>query len=296
MRKVKILSDTASDIPMGLETEHDIMLLPLSIIIGEKSYAERFEITLEEFYERFELEPKTPTTSQVTPNLFEDAYRELYSQDYTDVITVSLSSTGSNTHSSALLARRNVYAENPEMESKMKIHIIDSKTYSIGYGHAVVESAKMLKEGKSVEEIIAYLEDWFSHLEIFLIPYNLKYAKKSGRINAAAAFMGELIGLKPLIIMADGTTKVLDKVRGDKNVIPRIADIVCERIEKGSPYCIIRAVTDDPPAQLSEVLTKRLGYGPAYVNKVGSAVLVNCGPDIIAIAIRADKANIESLL
>ena len=106
--------------------------------------------------------------------------------------------------------------------AKLEIHIVDSGTYSLAYGWPTMQAAKMAKSGKSVEEILLWLEDYFSSVEIYLGCYTLEYAKKSGRISAAAAFVGDVLGLRPIIAMIGGGTKVVDKVRGEKNVAPRL--------------------------------------------------------------------------
>ena len=96
----------------------------------------------------------------------------------------------------------------------MNIHIIDSKTYSMAYGMPVIRAAQMVKEGATVEEILSEINDWLENVGVLFVPLNLKFVKKSGRVSAAAAFVGDALGLKPIITFEDGDSKVLNKIRG----------------------------------------------------------------------------------
>ena len=98
--------------------------------------------------------------------------------------------------------------------------MIDSLCYTYTYGYAVVQAAKQAEEGRSYEEILAYLDDYFSRAETYFSVYNLDFAKKSGRISVAAAFVGDMLGLRPIMSIIDGEIKIIEKVRGDKAVVP----------------------------------------------------------------------------
>lgn len=291
MKKIKIVTDSACDITKELEKEHDVLVMSFPITVGEESYMERIDFTNDEFYKILESEATTPTTAQVTALRFEEAFKNLYKEGYTDVIVVTISSTGSNTYNNALLARRNVYEDINGLENKMKIHVIDSKSYSIGYGLPVIEAAKKAKSGVAAENIISYLEDWFASVEIYLAPFTLKYAKKSGRINAAAAFVGELMGLRPIILMSDGNTKVIEKVRGDKNIAPKLIEIASKRMIPETPYSLVYGSFLEPLEAFRKDAVKTIGYEPEYINQIGCAVAINAGPVMLAIVIKSDRKS-----
>lgn len=176
------------------------------------------------------------------------------------------------------------------MADKLRIRVLDSTSYSGTYGYPVIEAAKMAEAGKSADEIEKYLADWFQVCEVYLAAYTLRYVKKSGRISAAAAFAGELLGLKPIILLKGEGTKVVAKPRGEQNVIPKLADVTCERIEKSSPYIVIGGRDLARAEELAKVLTKRLGYPPVDIRfRVGGAIAANSGPDIVAVAFKAKK-------
>lgn len=289
MHKIRIITDSASDIPVKLEKELDIKILSFPITVGETGYLERIDFTNEEFYKILETEPEIPSTAQITQVQFEDVYKEFYDDGVTDVIHVSINSTGSNTYSSSLMATNSFFENNPDAREKMNIYNIDSHTYTAGYGYPVIEAARKIQKGTAPQEIVDFLEDWFSSVEIFFAPYTLKYVKKSGRVNAAAAFMGELIGLRPIISMIDGESKIHEKVRGDKKIVPTLVEQVVARIIPETPYSIFRGGLDGYPDELARELTKQLGYPPERIYYAGAAITINGGPDLIGVCYKGKK-------
>ena len=216
--KVKLITDSASDITPEDEKKYGIDIMPFDITLGDESLRERVDFTAPEFLEMIDKSEFLPKTSQITEIRFAEKFEHYYNEGYDAVIMVLINSTGSKTYENALLARKNLLEEHPEM-AKMRIEIIDSHCYSLGYGYPVIEAAKKLIAGQSVDNVVAYLTDMFNNCEIYIIGFNLRHMKKSGRINAAAAFLGELMGLKPLISLIDGESEVVKKSRGEKNAI-----------------------------------------------------------------------------
>ena len=116
-------------------------------------------------------------------------------------------------------------------EHKMRIHLLDSHTYSMVFGWYVCELARKLRNGAELRHVISEFEEQMDKMEVILGPYSLRQMKKSGRISAAAAFAGELLGLRPIITLVDGKTTVASKVRGDDKVIPAMVDLCKKRTE-----------------------------------------------------------------
>ena len=93
----------------------------------------------------------------------------------------------------------------------------------MGYGWAVVQGAKMAIGGAAPQEVVDYIQDWVDHVRVVFAPLDLRFAKKSGRVSAAAAFVGEALGLKPIMTFTDGESKILAKVRGERAVAVKLA-------------------------------------------------------------------------
>lgn len=289
MQKIKIMTDSACDISKELEHELGIKIMGFPITVDGIGYIERETITNEEFYQHLRTATELPSTAQITSFRYAKAYKEIYEEGYTDIINVTISSTGSNTYNSALLAINDFFDEVPEARNKIKIHVIDSLTYTSGYGYAVIEAANKVKKGVLVDEIIAYINDWISCVEIYFAPYSLEQVKRSGRVSCAAAFMGELLGLRPLIQMIDGTSNVIEKIRGNKNIISKIADVAIKNMIPQTPYIMITGSVKEHAIELSKEMTKRLGYPPTMTFQIGAAVANNAGAEVVGITFKSKR-------
>lgn len=218
MEKIKIFTDSASDITHENEKHLDIGMFNFNIAMGEKSYVSRVDFNNEEFYKLMGEYDGIPTTSQITAYEFQEMYEKFYKEGYTDLIGILINSEGSATYENSLMAYKLFVEEHPEAEGKFRVHSIDSRNYSGAYGYAVVEAAKMVGEGKSAAEIVAFVKDWVDHCVIYFVPYTLKYASKSGRIPSAAAFVGDKLGIKPVMRIYDHKISTALTVRGEKGL------------------------------------------------------------------------------
>lgn len=289
MSKIKFITDSASDITKEYAEKYNIDVQGFPITVGDKSFRDG-DISNEEYYDLIDASADLPVHSQLTAFEFGELFEKYADEGYEDIFYISINAHGSATYQNACSARDNYFSEHPDMADKLRIRVLDSTSYSGTYGYPVIEAAKMAEAGKSADDIEKYLADWFRECEVYLAAYTLRYVKKSGRISAAAAFAGELLGLKPVILLKGEGTKVVAKPRGEQNVIPKLADVTCERIEKGSPYIIIGGRDLARAEELTKVLTKRLGYPPVDIRfRVGGAIAANSGPDIVAAAFKAKK-------
>lgn len=287
MSKIAILTDSCCDLPRETVEELGIKVLPFEISLGGETFFECFDKTTQEFYELMEKNPnEIPKHSQISPLRFIEAYKELYESGVTAIISVSINSQGSGTYNNSIIAREDFFEANPEAKDKLRIFNLDSKCYTIFYGYPITEAVKKIRRGASAEEIVAYLEDWFNVCGIYAVPYNLKYAKKSGRISAAAAFAGELLGLKPIILFADGTTTTVEKIRGEKNIVPKLVEIAEKNMTPQSPYIIVHGRDNTLGKEVEKELAKRTGRKAEMYSNIGGVVSSNIGPDIVAVLIR----------
>ncbi len=286
MSKIAILTDSCCDLPKEIIKELDIKVLPFTLTVGGESFRELYDKSTEEFYELLSKTDEIPKHSQINPVAFEEAYKKLYEEGYTDVISVSINSQGSGTYNNSILAKEDFFEKNPEAAKKMRIFNIDSKCYTLFYGYPVMEAAKKVRRGANVEEIVAYLEDWFNVCGVYAVPYNLKYAKKSGRISAAKAFAGELLGLKPVILFADGTTTTVDKIRGEKNIVPKLVEIAEKNMTPQTPYIMLHGKDDTLAKEVEKELYKKTGRKAEMFGNVGAVVSSNIGPDLVAVIVR----------
>ena len=285
MKRFVVLTDSACDLPRGLADKYDIDVMSFHIQVDGEEYAEREDLTPDSFYDLLDKAQGFPTTSQITSFAFLEKFKEYDARGVDEVLYISINSTGSATNGNAQAARAMFMDECPD--SKMQIAIVDSHTYSMGYGIFVVQAARKLHNGAAMSDVVDYLIEKFKQVEIVLGVHSLKIIKKSGRISAAAAFAGELMGLRPIITLIQGDTRVEKKVRGDLKVLPTLKEWAETHMEEGAPYLIAGTRgTDDKNGdarQLAKMMEKAVGYPPLTVFKLGAAVTSNTGTDAVAI-------------
>ena len=286
MSKIMIVTDSCCDLSKETIEELGITVLPFTLTMGGETFREIFDKSTQEVYDLMASSDEIPTHSQISPLTYEETYKKLYDEGYTDVISVSINSQGSGTYNNSIIGKDDFFENNPEANGKMRIFNIDSKSYTVLYGYPIMEAVKKIRKGASVEEIVAYFDDWFRVSAIYAVPYNLKYARKSGRISAAKAFAGELLGLKPIIEFADGETNTVDKIRGEKNIVPKLVECVEKRMTPQTPYIMLHGRDDTLAKEIEKELIKRTGRKAETYQSIGAVVSANIGPDIVAVLIR----------
>lgn len=289
-QKILLMTDTASDIPDEELHEGGIVMLPIPIAIDGTSYLERVDFTVEEFYAKLANAKELPVTSRILAPVYYQAYKDAYNRGYTHVINTTITSKGSGMFESAVLAKRGFFEEHPDARDKFSITVLDSGTYTSAYGYPIYAASKMIAKGGTADEIIDYLDDYYSRVEIYFAAYSLEYVKKSGRVPAAAAFVGDVLGLRPIISIIDGETKVVEKVRGDKNVVARILDIAQARaVDPKGPYVLKVGENPQYAEDLEAIAAKAFKKKAAAKWRAGAAILINAGPKIVGISVLGEK-------
>lgn len=285
MSKLKIITDSASDITFAEEAAYAIRVIPFPIALGGKAYLSRVDFDNQGFYALMNQYPDDlPTTSQVTPFQFQEIIEEEVEQGHSELIFLLINSQGSATYSNAVLARDTYFDEHPEQVGQVKISVLDSRGYSSLYGYLVVEAAKMAQAGESLEAVEAYLSQALEKRMIYFGIYSLKYAGKSGRIPSAAAFLGDKLGLKPVMKIFDHEITTAAKARGEQRLISSLVELVARDIAPGTPYQLIYGSVVEDLEKLRLAMTQKLGYGPTGVYQIGAAIAANAGPRAVGVS------------
>ena len=286
MAKIKIATDSTADIPKSFCEELNISVLPLTILAGEKEYRDGVDITPSEFYQIIDASKTLPVSSQVSSVLYAKLFEETWKEGYTDLIQVTLNSKGSGTYQAAVLSRTLFYEEYPEAKEQLAIHIIDSKTYSMGYGIAVIEGAQLAKAGASVREVIDHIEEWLAHSRPVFVTLDLRCVKKSGRISPAAAFVGDAVGLKPIITFEDGDAKIIGKARGERKAISALVERCMKECRPDTNYAIVYGYNTEALELLKKACLQIMNKPPIAEYQVGCVISINTGPNMIGILYR----------
>ena len=286
MQKIRIGTDSTADIPQSFCEELNISVLPLTILADGKEYRDGVDITPEEFYRILDGSERLPASSQVAAVSYQELFKETWKEGYTDLIQVTINSKGSGTYQAAVLSRDLFYEEHPEAKEQLAIHLIDSRTYSMGYGISVIEGARMIRDGATAEQVIAHIEEWLRHSRPVFVPLNLRCVKKSGRISPAAAFVGDALGLKPIITFEDGEARIMDKARGERKAIAKLVETCLRERRPGTNYALVHGKNEEAYARLKEACAQALDQPPVAEYPVGCVIAINTGSDMVGILYR----------
>ena len=228
-----------------------------------------------------------PSTSHIPAITFQEKYEEALEKGYTHVAVITIYSGASAMYQSALMAKDAFLEEHPD---SLQIEVIDSNCYAMGYGYPIIQACHKAQNGESFESIVAYIRDYISRVKIYFSPFTLKYVKKSGRVSCTAAFVGELLGLRP-VISAVGTTSIVDKVRGNAAILNTMVKYFKEqrtRTEEKAPYMILVARDTEMSDELAKACENVAGYPPVGIFRIGAAITINTGPQIIGMTFLGD--------
>ena len=286
MSKYVVLTDSTCDLPEEAAKQHNSENVCFKIALDGEGYTERVDFTPEQFCEMLKKASGLPTTAQITQFEFFDKFEEYDRQGVEQTLYISINAGGSGTNAAAHAAAAQFHEEHPD--SRMEIFIVDSHAYSMAEGAGVIEAKQKLDAGETMESVVEYLNDKYAKMEILLTAYTLKVIRKSGRISAAAAIAGDLLGIHPIFTLNDGVSQVVKKVRGDKAVVSGMATTMASRMAQGTPYYI--GVSDHKyDEEYVEACTKKVGYAPVGIFHLGCAVLSNTGAEAVGLVFEGAK-------
>jgi EDD domain protein, DegV family len=283
MEKIKLMTDTACDIPLEEAEKLGIDILSVLITAGDVTFLERREKSDEEFYEILKNSAEIPTTAAINPYEFQKAYEKHVEDGYNEIIFVSINAAGSSIYQSALTAKDMFYEEHEDLKENVHIHVLDSKSYTIAYGFPLLKAAKMVADGADVSDVLTFLQDMIDHNRIYFCVYTLDYAKRSGRISCAAAAVGGLLGIKPIMKAENSQITMAGKARSSKAALADICQKVVSEIKEGEEYALIGGNHPEHTDELNKMLTEKLGYSASVIFKPGASISINAGPELCGV-------------
>jgi DegV family protein with EDD domain len=273
---IQIVTDSSAYLPVDLVQEHNIQVIPLKVHLGEQTYRDEIDLSHEEFYRMLAEAETLPTTSQPSAGEFFDLYSEL-SKDGHEIISIHISSKLSGTVSSAQSAK--------EMLPEAKITIIDSASTAMGLGLMALTAARAAEEGKTAAEIVAAVEKMIPAMNVIFVVDTLEYLQKGGRIGGAAALVGALLKVKPILCLKDGRVEPLDKVRSKRKALARLLEVVEERVGPGTPVrvAVLHAQVPDEARALEQEVRARFNCTECYFAELGPVLGTHTGPGVVGL-------------
>ncbi|MEP1124605.1 MAG: DegV family protein [Ilumatobacter sp.] len=210
MSNVRIVTDSACDLPAEVADEMGIEIVPLSIRFGDEELIDREQLSVAEFWNRCVNMSTLPETAAPAPGQFETVFRRLAADGATGIVVVSLSGALSATIQSAELAAKSVAADDAV---DVDIRIVDSRTVTMGIGTIAIACAKAAASGASLDDVAALAEDLAGRTRVFAALDTLDNLKKGGRIGGAKAFLATALSIKPIIDVTGGVVSEAGKQR-----------------------------------------------------------------------------------
>ncbi|ADO77358.1 DegV family protein [Halanaerobium praevalens] len=282
MSKVKIITDSCSDLPAAIIEKYGIEFLNIEVNIDNKIYYDRADLEPKDFYNLIKDQKQVPKTSRLTPDKFKNIYQK-YLNDYDHILVIAFSSKLSGILESAVIAKKEMAAE--------KITIIDSKAASIGQGILVYQAAKMLKNGQKLKEVVNKTMADAAKMEHIFAVGDLEMLKRGGRISKAKALMANVLNIKPILHILDGEILPHDKVRGKKRMISYLLKEIKTKADQPENQVIGLAYSEDQEAalKLKKEIEKEFEPKEVFLTEIGAAVGSHAGPGTLAIVFKNSK-------
>lgn len=277
MGKIVLYADNGCDLDKDVLKTVKVKLFYMTTMIKGTTYIDRLTIDPPEFYKLLEEAGVTPTTSQVNIASMQAEFEAVMQEPDTEIIYVAFSGGLSGTYQTACIARDVV---NPE-----RITVIDSRGASVGYGLTVMRAAQAIAAGKSKEEVIAEINYNIKHMQHIFIVGNLEMLKRGGRVNAAAAALGDLLNIKLVLHISEGSIVPLEKVHGLKKAKKRILDIMEQRGQDLKHQTIGISYSQDIEGalEIKRMLEERFGSTKFLISEIGALIGSHVGAGTYAI-------------
>lgn len=284
MRKVKVITDSCSDLKAEMLEKYDIDYGRMSTIEDEKVSPALLTWSDEDahlLYEKLR-NGKRITTTQVPVEEFNRVFTKYLEEGY-DIVYIGCSSKQSGSVNTGFVVAKKLLESYPEA----KIYCIDSLNASMGEGMLAIEAAKLAKEGKSADEIKDSILAKRKKVQQFVTVHTLDYLKKSGRVSASSAFFGNLMGIKPILIAdREGVQVAYKKVKGRKNSFAEIVALLKENIldaENQTVYIAHADCSKEETEQLKALIVAEIKPKEISVGMIGPIIGASTGPDTVGI-------------
>ena len=272
--RVRIVTDSACDLPQSVADEFGIEIVPLTIRIDGDEYVDRRDLSVAEFWTKCAASPTLPETAAPAPGQFENTYRQLVADGASSIVTISLSGALSATMQSAELAARSV-------TDLIAVAVIDSRSATLGLGAIVASCARLAAGGASQEDVVAHAHDLAGRTRVWGALDTLDNLKKGGRIGGAKALLASALAIKPIIEVRDGKVEQGGKQRTRSKALAFLVDKV-SAVDGLDSLFVLHADCSDVD-QFVEMLRPHVD-GEIVVGDIGPVVGSHAGRGTIGVA------------
>lgn len=273
MAKIKVLTDSTSDIPAEAVKKYGIEIIPVNIVLNGKTYRDGIDITPETFYKNIQ-NYKEMYSEAVHYEDYALKYKKL-TYECDELIIIHCSKELSKTYENAVKVH-----EDFKNSHKCKVAVVDSKQCSMGLGLMVIAAARAAHQGTGSDEILSIIRNYIPNTSIFLAVPSLKYLRKGKKISGLKSLIGTAVGLKPVLAIEDGKLAVKSKLFGkQRNMMLEMLDFITKDIGESSiELGITHAGAEDLAEELKDIFKQRFSCRNIFVSYTGPSIGINTGP------------------
>ena len=275
MSEVRIVTDSACDLPAPLAASLGIEIVPLTVRFADQEFVDRIDLTPAEFWARCAASSVLPETAAPPPGAFEETFRRLAAEGAPAIVCVTLSSALSATMQSAQVAARAVADE-------VSVEVVDSRSVTMGLGMIAVAAARLAHTGADVGAIVDHVGALVRRTRVFGTLDTLENLKKGGRIGAAQALLGSVLSVKPAIEVRDGAVEPGPKQRTRARALAWLAD----KVAADKPVGDVAIISGEAPDVdvLKRLLSAHVPEERMVLADLGAVVGTHAGPRTIGVA------------
>lgn len=278
---LRIITDSASDLPEEFIAQHKLYVIPTPVVIDEVDYLDGKTIHTKEFYDILDDTSRDVRTYHINPSMFEDAFLP-FAQAGDSVIYLCFSTGIAGTFNAANIAKANVLESFPDFD----LTIIDSKCAAIGFGLLVTKLVTMLENGASKETLIEAADYLITHIHHVFTVHTLAYLVKGGRLSKFKGTIAETLDMKPILIVDKaGSLQVIRTVRGRKKSLKTLVDYVVENGYDLPSQTVAVCHGEDAEALrfVLDLLGEQAHPRDTLISTVGCAIGAHTGRGIVGI-------------
>lgn len=277
--RVRVVTDSLAWLPPAAAQANGIRVVPLHVMIDGEQFTETVDLTNEEFYRRLRAGAK-PTTSQPSAGEFLEAYADV-ARDADAVLSIHASSKLSGTYQSATIAAATARTQFPGV----RFEVIDTGLVAPAQGMVVVEAARMIAAGGTVEATVAMVEALCPRMHALIVPDTIEYLVRGGRVSRFQGFVGGLLNIRPILNLEGGLVVPRDRVRTRSRSIERIIDLMAEDVPSGhfGHVGLMHAEAPDARDELRRRIEDRFKVDEWLEVVIGPVLGTHAGPGAIGV-------------
>jgi len=279
----QIVTDSTADLPADVARAHGIVVVPLTVAFGKEIFKDRIDLHPGRFYSLLAERKEHPASSPPSREDFTPRYREPL-QHGDEVISLHISAKLSKTFENATAAASEILAGAPPVH---RITVLDSGQVSLGLGLLALIAARLAVRNEPAERIVRRLREMAPRVHTLFVVDTLEYLARGGRIGKARALLGGLLRIKPILGVTDGEIVPVDRVRGGRNVQPRLIELLHQRVDRRLPVFagICHANAPAWADNLERLLRENFQLTDLIQAEVGPVVGANVGPGAVGVMV-----------